>query len=66
MGKTYALQELNHGDCIALEAKEKTREDYQYKAETGKRSSPEWFNLMPRELADQAITRNIIFHYMLL
>jgi len=48
------------------EAKEKTRDDYQDKAETGKRSSPKWLNLMPRELADQAITRNIIYHYMLL
>jgi hypothetical protein len=65
MGEIYVMQEPDRGDCKASETQEETRDDFQRKDETNKSFEPEWFSLMPREVADQAITRGIICQYML-
>lgn len=66
MDEIYALHEPDYNDYEVPESRENERDDIQDKAETRKYISLGWDGLIPRELADQAITRSIICQYMML
>ena len=63
MGERYALHEADYNDYEVPESRENERDDVQDKTEIRKYISLWWYSLMPRELADQAITRSIICQY---
>lgn len=66
MGETHAAQELGQVGYAATEADEKMQDDVEDEAEAVRRVSTEWFSLMPPELRDQTITRNIICQCMMI
>lgn len=66
MSETHSLLEPECDDYVSPESKAETPDEDQGKAETRNYRSPDWFSRMPRELAEQALSRYIICQYMLL
>jgi hypothetical protein len=66
MGEVHAAQEPGQVDYLAAEDDERKRDDVEDEAEAVRRVSTGWLSLMPPELRDKTITRNIICQCMMI
>ncbi len=66
MGEAYASQELGQVDYADTVAVKKTRDDVENETKAVRHVSTGWLNLMPPELRDKTITRNIICQCMMI